>query len=179
MIASAGKLHSSHSRYWSIKWYGGRGRFDNQGLAAASTVPPVVCSLPWWYKYLRYPLWVDLVSGRIISGHRTVDARLAFRKRFLHIDGRTRLPKMARTRRALSIHGQRRILRASRSHSPAISHSARMSLPLLEILLQSHDHAFFSRLASQKVRASSPTAQNAPRNHGKPYAPYPPATRLS
>ena len=31
-----------HSRYWSIKWYGGRGRFDiNQGLAAASTVPPV------------------------------------------------------------------------------------------------------------------------------------------
>ena len=20
-----------------------------------STVPPVVCSLPWWYKYLRYP----------------------------------------------------------------------------------------------------------------------------
>ena len=25
----------------------------------------------------------------------------------------------------------------------------------------------------------SPTAQNAPRNHGKPYAPYPPATRLS
>ena len=123
---------------------------------------------------------VDLVSGRIISRHWTVDARLAFRKRFLHIDGRTRLPKMARTRRALSIHGQRRILRASRSHSPAISHSARKSLPLLEILLQSHDHAFFSRLASQKVRASPPTAQNAPRKHGKPYAPYPPsATRLS
>ena len=47
---------SLHSRYWSIKWYGGRGRFDiNQGLAAASIVPPVVCSLPWWFKYLRYP----------------------------------------------------------------------------------------------------------------------------
>ena len=93
---------------------------------------------------------VDLVSGRSVSGHRTVDARSAFRKRFLHIDGRTRLPKMARTRRELSIHGQRRILRASRSHSPAISHSARKSLPLLEILLHSHDHAFSSRLASQK-----------------------------
>ena len=33
----------AHSSYWSIKWYGGRGRFDiNQGLAAASTVPPMV-----------------------------------------------------------------------------------------------------------------------------------------
>ena len=33
----------------------------NQGLAAASTVPPVVCLLPWWYKYLRYPLWQVVV----------------------------------------------------------------------------------------------------------------------
>ena len=42
------------SSYWSIKWYGRRGRFDiNQGLSAALKVPPVVCALPWWYKYLR------------------------------------------------------------------------------------------------------------------------------
>ena len=40
------EMGGGHSRYWSIKWYGGRGRF-NQGLAAASTVPPVVFSLPW------------------------------------------------------------------------------------------------------------------------------------
>ena len=35
---------------WAIPvtWYSGRGRFDiNQGLAAASTVPPIVYSLPW------------------------------------------------------------------------------------------------------------------------------------
>ena len=33
----------------------------NQGLVAASIVPPVVCLLPWWYKYLRYPLWQVVV----------------------------------------------------------------------------------------------------------------------
>ena len=47
-LAKAEQTDQTHSRYWSIKWYGGRGRFDiNQGLAAASTVPPVVFSLPW------------------------------------------------------------------------------------------------------------------------------------
>ena len=122
---------------------------------------------------------VDLLSGRIISRHWTVDARLAFRKRFLHIDGRTRLPKMARTRRVLSIDGQRRILRASRSHSPAISHSARKSLPLLEILLQSHDHAFFSRLASQKSGLLRPQPKMLREIMENLFAPYPPTTRLS
>ena len=28
----------------------------NQGLAAALTEPPLVSSVPWWYKYLRSPL---------------------------------------------------------------------------------------------------------------------------
>ena len=27
------------------------------------TVPPVVFSLPWWYKYLRYPLWPRAEEG--------------------------------------------------------------------------------------------------------------------
>ena len=86
---------------------------------------------------------------------------------------------MARTRRALSIHGQRRILRASRSHSPAISHSARKSLPLLEILLHSHDHAFFSRLALQKSGLRRPQPKKLREIMENLYAPYPPATRLS
>ena len=68
----------SHSRYWSIKWHAGRGRFDKEvkvkvilyfisksispQVLTKAWRPPlqcrqsVVCSLPWWYKYLRSPL---------------------------------------------------------------------------------------------------------------------------
>ena len=46
LLDNARKRGGGHSRYWSIKWYGGRDRF-NQGLAAASIVPSVVCLLPW------------------------------------------------------------------------------------------------------------------------------------
>ena len=61
----AGRGWGAHSSYWSIKWYGERGRFDiDQGLAASSIEPSMVYSLPW-LMVIQIPAVTAMGVGRL------------------------------------------------------------------------------------------------------------------